>query len=132
MASGATLTVGNHAQGEGLKGGTTASTTTSAVYGITGDVTPPAIAAGQNHSLAIRMMAWRGLGANTSGQVGDGPPPHEVAAADRVGITSAVAARVATRIHLLVSDGTLVGFGSIPVAASERHDHGTPVAGPLT
>ena len=78
IASGATLVVGNYTlKAKAWKTGTNASATASAAYVVTGEVTPPAIAAGVNHSLAIRNdgVGW-GWGYNNAGQIGDGTQTH--------------------------------------------------------
>ena len=115
ITSGSTLTVGNYSlKAKAWKTNTTASTTTTAAYTVTGDVTPPALAAGSDHSLAIRNdgVAWA-WGANTSGQIGDGTTitPRSIPKIV-TGLTGTVAATGGNdHSHVLRLNGTLVGFG---------------------
>jgi len=116
IASGATLVVGNYTlKAKAWKTDANASATASAAYTVTGDVTPPAIIAGREHSLAIRNdgVAW-GWGYNTVGQTGDGTTTTPRLLPGIVtGVTGAVAARGGTtHSHVLRNDGTVVGFGS--------------------
>jgi alpha-tubulin suppressor-like RCC1 family protein len=116
IASGATLVVGNYTlKAKAWKTGASASTTASASYGVTGDVTPPMLAAGVQYSLAIRNdgVAW-GWGSNSHGQTGDGTQttprllPRIVS-----GVTGAMAAEGGEiHTHLVLNDGTVRGFGS--------------------
>jgi alpha-tubulin suppressor-like RCC1 family protein len=116
IASGASLVVGNYTlKAKAWKTGASASATASAAYGVTGDVTPPMMAAGAQYSLAIRNdgLAW-GWGNNSHGQTGDGTQtsprllPRIVS-----GITGAVAADGGEiHSHLVMNDGTVRGFGS--------------------
>jgi hypothetical protein len=75
IASGGTLVAGNFTlKAKTWKTGTTASATTSAAYSVTGDVTPPAIAAGGEHysyvdNDAIGSMDPLGLTKNKVGGV---------------------------------------------------------------
>jgi alpha-tubulin suppressor-like RCC1 family protein len=115
ITSGSTLVVGNYTlKAKAFKTGTTASTTTTAAYTISGSVTPPAIAAGKDHSLAIRSdgVAW-GWGNNAFGELGIG-----ASTTDKVlpvvisGLNGGVAIDAGgTHSHSLKDDGTLVGFG---------------------
>jgi alpha-tubulin suppressor-like RCC1 family protein len=111
IASGSTIVVGNFTlKAKAFKTGTTASATTTAAYTISGEVTPPALAAGIAHSLAIRSdgttWAWGhgnlGTGANT-------PSSLPVLTS---GLTGAVAADGGYAFsHVVKLDGALAAFG---------------------
>ncbi|MBY0492843.1 MAG: chitobiase/beta-hexosaminidase C-terminal domain-containing protein [Cyanobacteria bacterium] len=115
IASGATLVVGNYTlKAKAWKAGANASATASAVYTVTGEVTPPAIAAGYDHSLAIRSdgVGW-GWGYNNFGQAGDGTQTQRTLPRIMTGLTGAAAARGGEmHSHVLLNDGTLRGVGS--------------------
>ena len=115
IASGATLVVGNYTlKAKAWKTGANASTTGSAAYAVTGEVSPPAIAAGYEYSLAIRSdgVAW-GWGFNNFGQLGDGTQTQRTLPRIMTGITGAAAARGGqSHSHVLLNDGSLVGVGS--------------------
>jgi hypothetical protein len=115
IASGATLIVGNYTlKARAFKTGTSTSSTTSAAYAVTGDVTPPALAAGSYYSLAIRNdgTAW-GWGINSVGQTGDGTTTSpRLLPRIATGLTGIVAIDGGEgHTHALTSDGTLLGFG---------------------
>lgn len=114
ITSGATMVAGNYTlKAKAFKTGTTASVTTSATYTISGDVAPPALAAANEHSLALRgdgtVWAW---GANWAGQLGTGTTVGKVLPVMVAGLTGAVAVEAGNAFsHVLKSDGTLVAFG---------------------
>jgi alpha-tubulin suppressor-like RCC1 family protein len=111
ITSGSTLVVGNYTlKAKAWKTNNTPSTTTTATYSISGEVTPPALAAGNGHSLAIRSdgttWAWGhgnlGTGANT-------PSSLPVLTS---GLTGAVAADGGNAFsHVVKLDGALAAFG---------------------
>lgn len=116
IASGSTLVVGNFTlKAKAFKAGNSPSPTTTAVYTVSGEVTPPALAAGKAHSLAIRAdgVAW-GWGYNLNGELGLGsstsakPLPQIIS-----GISGGVAiAGGGTFSHALKDSGDVLGFGS--------------------
>ena len=115
IASAGTLVVGNYTlKVKAWKTGTNASATTTAAYAITGDVTAPMIAAGGQHSLAVRNdgTAWA-WGANTVGQIGDGTTTSPRLIPKIVtGLTGGVLATGGDgHSHVLKGGGALVGFG---------------------
>ena len=115
IASGSTLVVGNYTlKAKAWKANTNASATASAAYTVTGEVSPPAIAAGYSHSLAIRSdgVAW-GWGYNNFGQVGDGTQTQRTLPRMMTGLTGTMAGRGGqTHSHVLLNNGTLVGVGA--------------------
>jgi alpha-tubulin suppressor-like RCC1 family protein len=95
------------------KGGCVASPVTEAWYDVTGPVTPPLVAAGQQHSLAVRAdgvgLSW---GGNAHGQVGNGTttsrawPGLVAGAAGVLALAGGTAHTVALRL-----DGSVVAWG---------------------
>ena len=74
LPSGATLTLGNYTlKAIAVRTPYTTSDAATAVYSLTGDLTPPRIAAGYDYSAAVRTdgTAWA-AGRNNVGQIGDG------------------------------------------------------------
>jgi len=115
IASGSTLVVGNYTlKAKAWKTGTDASATATAAYTVTGEVTPPALAAGADHSLAIRNdgVAW-GWGRNANGNLGDGTQTSPRLLPQTVpGVTGAAAITGgSSHSHLLKIDGTVMAFG---------------------
>jgi alpha-tubulin suppressor-like RCC1 family protein len=116
VTSGGTLIVGNYTlKVKARKTGANLSATTTATYSISGEVTPPAIAAGEEHALAIRSdsIAWA-WGRNNEGEVGDGTTSTSPRTFPGIvaGLTGAVAASGSQyHAHALKNDGTLVGWG---------------------
>jgi len=137
ILSGATLVAGNYTlKVKAWKDGALASAVTSADYAITGEVSPPSIAAGETHVLALRhdgtVWAW---GANASGQLGDGtttsPRLLPALVAGVSGATSATAGDGVSHVSLIgggvVGAGRYVGDGTdttrpFPVALSALND----------
>lgn len=116
IASGATVPVGNFTlKAKTFKTGTTASATTTATYTVSGEVTPPAIAAGGAHSLAIRSdgVAW-GWGANAAGELGLGSGTSAKLLPQIIsGVLGGVAIEGGSNFsHALKDDGTALAFGS--------------------
>jgi alpha-tubulin suppressor-like RCC1 family protein len=115
ITSGSTLVVGNYTlKAKAVKAGNSPSSTTTAAYTISGSVTPPAIAAGKAHSLAIRNdgVAW-GWGNNAFGELGIGTTTTDkVLPVVISGLNGGVAIDAGgSHSHALKDDGTLVGFG---------------------
>jgi alpha-tubulin suppressor-like RCC1 family protein len=115
ITSGSTLVVGNYTlKAKAFKTNNSPSTTTTATYTITGEVTPPAMAVGHDHSLALRSdgTAW-GWGDNNWSQLGLGAgTSYKVIPVSVAGLTGAVAiAAGGAHSHALKTDGTVVGFG---------------------
>ena len=122
IASGSALVVGNYTlKAKAFKTGTTASATTTAAYTISGSVTPPAIAAGKEHSLAIRSdgVAW-GWGNNAFGELGIGTTTTDkVLPVVISGLTGGVAIDAGgSHSHVLKDDGTWSGLATTPTAVS--------------
>jgi alpha-tubulin suppressor-like RCC1 family protein len=116
IASGSTIVVGNFIlKAKAWKTGNNPSATTTATYSVSGEVTPPALAAGHAHSLAIRNdgIAF-GWGANADGQLGLGATGADRLLPETIsGLTSGVAVQGgSTFSHALKTNGTLVGFGA--------------------
>jgi alpha-tubulin suppressor-like RCC1 family protein len=115
ITSGSTIVVGNFTlKAKAWKTGNNPSATTTAVYTVTGEVTPPTLAAGQAYSLAIRSdgVAF-GWGDNSGGQLGLG-----AAGADELlpkiisGLSDGVALDGGSNFsHALKGTGTAVAFG---------------------
>jgi alpha-tubulin suppressor-like RCC1 family protein len=95
------------------KTGCTTSTVTSAVYTIASQITPPTVAAGASHSLALTpqgmLWAW---GLNTNGQLGDATTTQRLAPV-RVSTLSGVTRIAAGASHslALLSGGTIRSWG---------------------
>lgn len=116
ITSGATLVVGNFTlKAKAVKTGNSASTTTTAAYTVSGQVTPPALAAGNAHSLAIRAdgVAW-GWGANSNGELGLGASTTDKLLPQIIsGLSGGVAVAGGGNFsHALTDSGDLFGFGS--------------------
>ena len=118
IASGDTLVVGNYTlKAKAWKTGASRRVpTTTAAYAITGEVAPPAIAAGDAYALAIRNdgVAW-GWGANLGGP--DGGRHHQQCAAAaahrfRPDGRDGACPRRANSSHVLTTGGSVVGFGN--------------------
>jgi len=115
IASGGTLVVGNYTlKAKAWKTGADASATATAAYTVTGEVTPPALSAGADHSLAIRNdgVAW-GWGRNANAQLGDGTQTSPRLLPQTIpGVTGAAAITGgSSHSHLLKIDGTVMAFG---------------------
>jgi alpha-tubulin suppressor-like RCC1 family protein len=126
ILSGSTLVVGNYTlKARAWKTGANASAVTGATYTITGEVTPPALAAGKEHSVALRhdSVAWA-WGRNSSGEVGDGTTTSPRLLPKIVtGLVGAAAVTAGGGHSLAVmADGAVVGWG---LNASGRVGDGT-------
>jgi alpha-tubulin suppressor-like RCC1 family protein len=116
ITSGSTVVVGNFTlRAKAWKTGNNPSATTTASYTVSGEVTPPAIAAGNTHSLAIRSdgVAW-GWGQNLYGELGLGA---STSAKLLPQIISGVSGGVALDgggdfSHALQDTGAILAFGS--------------------
>jgi alpha-tubulin suppressor-like RCC1 family protein len=116
IASGSTLVVGNFTlKAKAWKTGTSPSTTTTAAYTVSGEVTPPALAAGNAHSLAIRSdgVAW-GWGENAGGELGLGSSTSDKLLPQIIsGLSGGVAIDGGSNFsHAVLDAGGLVAFGT--------------------
>jgi hypothetical protein len=113
LASGTSIAAGNFTlKAKATKTGTSASAVASAMYAVTGQLAQPVIAAGYNHSLAIRTdgVAWA-FGFNSSGQLGDGTITR-IQPVLTNGVTGATSMAAGTH-HTLVTriGGTVMAWG---------------------
>ncbi len=107
VVSGGTLVVGNFTlKVKAWKTGCTTSNTITGTYSVTGSVAPPRIAAGNDHSLAIRedgiVFAW---GGNLSGQLGLGNTTQQALPTIVSGVTGATEIAAGQSFSLAVAGG---------------------------
>jgi alpha-tubulin suppressor-like RCC1 family protein len=114
IASGGTLTLGNFTlKAMATKAGCTNSDVQSAAYTVTGQLTPGAVAGGNNHSIALApdgtVWAW---GTNANGQLGDGTTTQRTLPVRVSGLTgvTTIAAGYEHGLALKV-DGTVWAWG---------------------
>jgi len=107
IASGSSILVGNYTlKAKAFKTGATTSTTATASYHVTGDLTIPRVAGGGDSSLAVRsdgvLFAW---GANVNGQLGIGNTTRQLLPAVISGLTGAIRIGMGS-LHALATDGS--------------------------
>jgi alpha-tubulin suppressor-like RCC1 family protein len=96
------------------KTGATPSAVVTAVYDVTGVLTPPRIVSGESHTLAVRgdgtFWAW---GLNSSGRLGDGTTTTRALPVIVSGLSGAVAVSAGDTHSLAIrSDGTIWSWGA--------------------